>query len=603
MLRSCKDLKSRRDLVEWLSGMLPDPFLYNGSTGAAYDEGIREFEYCSRPLWAIFSLIAGGDYEEEMAAPFIKRIKAGLKPGTPLTFPDPSTARRQTAVEMAVYGYGLLCCKEKLLNYLDQEERSRLAAWLNRVNEIEFPRGNWYFFLLIINYGLKENGFSYSRENIDFACREIESLYIGGGWYKDGHDCQRDYYIPFAFHFYSLLLDRYCPDHKLSCVRERSLKFEPDFLYWLDSQGRSLPFGRSLTYRFAHVCYWCACAVSGVHGISAGEVKDMIFRNFNYWAGQDILSEGMLSIGYGYPNLVLSEDYNAPGSPMWAFKAFVILSLPQEHDFWKEERKPVVLKESIREERGPGFLIVAGEKHHYALSACQYSSASIFQHMSKYGKFCYSTAFGFNCSRDVQGISGFAADSTLSLSVKGTGQFAGRGRIEEWDSFGDYIYSRWVYGEIAVIESWLVPVNEQFHIRIHRIHSSLELETYEGAFPVFGWSPKFCSPVMEKEGIVLHHGSMSSGIWDICRSRRPEVVLQGPNTNIYNCERNGIPALKGEIVPSEEGQTAACLVYGDPEVDKEETGPGQKPVVSLKGNCLIVNGKKIILEKTDARED
>jgi hypothetical protein len=172
--------------------MLPDPFLYNGSTGAAYDAEIRAFEYCSRPLWAVFSLIASGDYKEDMVAPFMKRIKAGLKPGTSLVFPEPSTARRQTAVEMAVYGYGLLCCKERLLNYLDQEERSRLAAWLNLVNEIEFPKGNWYFFLLIINYGLKVNSFPYSRENIDFACREIDSHYIGGGWYKDGHDSQRE---------------------------------------------------------------------------------------------------------------------------------------------------------------------------------------------------------------------------------------------------------------------------------------------------------------------------------------------------------------------------------------------------------------------------
>jgi hypothetical protein len=311
----------------------------------------------------------------------------------------------------------------------------------------------------------------------------------------------------------------------------------------------------------------------------------------------------MLSIGYGYPNLILSEDYNAPGSPMWAFKAFVILSLPQEHDFWREDRKPVVLKESIKEERGPGFLIVAGKRHHYALSACQYSSASIFQHMSKYGKFCYSTAFGFNCSRDVQGISQFAVDSTLALSVKGTGQFAGRGRIEEWDSFGEYVYSRWGYGEIAEIESWLVPVDEEFHVRIHRIRTSLELETYEGAFPVFGWSPKFCSPVTENEGVVLSHGFMSTGIWDLCHNCQPEVVLQGPNTNIYDCERNGVPALRGVIPPSEEGQIIACLVYGNPQMDKNETGPKQVPKVSLIGNCIMIDGKETILEKLDAREE
>ena len=597
-------MKDREDVLQWMRQMLPDPFEYKGTTGAAYDEEIRGFEYCSRPLWAVFSLIASGEYERRVVTPYLRRIKAGLNPGTEWTFPEPTTARRQIVVEMAVYGYGLLCCGKQLRACLNEQEKERLTAWLGMVNEVELPRGNWYFFLLIINYGLKANGLPYSQEKIEFACSEIESFYLGGGWYKDGKDSQVDYYIPFAFQFYSLILEQYCPDHQLKNVKERSLKFERDFLYWIDQQGRSLPFGRSLTYRFAHSCYWCACIVSGISRTKPGWIKNIVLNNFNFWAKQNMLQDGRLSIGYGYPNLILSEDYNAPGSPMWAFKSFVILSLPSEHEFWQAEPEPVLFEEKIHKEEKPGFLMMAGEKHHYALSVSQFSSAPIIQHMSKYGKFCYSTAFGWNCSRDVQGISQFAVDSTLALSVKGTEQFAGRGKIEASGVNSEYGYSRWSYGEIAKVETWLIPLDELYHVRIHRIHTKLELDTYEGGFPVFGWNPKFCTPEKEERGVLLSHQGMSGGIWDILGNRKPERVLQGPNTNIYSCERNAVPALRG-TVPGTGARTAvfACLVYGDPAAGVfEETALESgfnipRPGVEFSGNRVKLEGKEIILKE------
>ena len=594
--RSCKRLKDRNDVMEWMKQMLPDPFQYKGITGAAYDEQIREFEFCSRPLWAIFSLIASGEYEQTTVDPFLKRIKAGMKPGTRWTYPEPTTARRQAAVEMAVYGYGLLCCGEQLLACFDKEEKERFAQWLYMVNDITFPRGNWYFFLLIINYGLKANNLPYNQEKIDFACREIESFYVGDGWYQDGKSSQRDYYIPFAFQFYSLILERYCPEHELQCVKERSMDFEQDFRYWIDHQGRSLPFGRSLTYRFAHSCYWSACAVSGIHRTELGEIKEILLGNLNFWAEQDILQDGILSIGYGYPSLIMSEDYNAPGSPMWAFKSFVILSLPSDHEFWMTEQKPVILKETIRCEKSPGFLMVAGRNHHYGLSVLQFSDAPILQHMSKYGKFCYSTAFGWNCSRDVEGIDRFAVDSALALSVKGTGQFAGRGRIEASKVYQTYGYSRWNYGTIAAVESWLIPLDEDYHVRIHRIRTALELETYEGAFPVFGWNPKFCAPVADQTGILLFHRNMSSGIWDISGDRKPETVLQNPNTNIYDCERNAVPALKGTADPKEE-TVYACLVYGNPQTAAPQEETASRPIVIFQGKCIRTAFREIILKE------
>lgn len=33
----------------------------------------------------------------------------------------------------------------------------------------------------------------------------LETFYLGEGWYRDGDSGQKDYYISFAIHFYSLI--------------------------------------------------------------------------------------------------------------------------------------------------------------------------------------------------------------------------------------------------------------------------------------------------------------------------------------------------------------------------------------------------------------
>lgn len=67
-------------------------------------------------------------------------------------------------------------------------------------------------------------------------------------------------------------------------------------------------------------------------------MKGIIERHFEYWWGTDMKGlSGVLSIGYAYPDLVMAEAYNAPGSPFWALKAFILLALDDAHQFWSAE--------------------------------------------------------------------------------------------------------------------------------------------------------------------------------------------------------------------------------------------------------------------------
>ena len=592
MSEECHELSTRDDLVAWTRRLLPDPYAYPATSGSTYDEDIRRFEWAARPLWAVFSLMASGEYDERDVAPFIRRVHDGLDPAGPLAFPEPTLPRRQIIVEMEVFGYGLLVCAEDLLSRLSAAERDRLVAWLNLANGVELPWGGWFCSRALVNAGLAAAGLSYDAERLALDLRSIESMYAGGGWYENGRPFQRDHYIGLSFHFVLLLLRRFAPEAcPLPEEPARAAEFEADYLPWFDRQGRSVPFGRSIFYRFGHACFWAAEALTGVHERPLGEVKRLIMQNLRWW--HDHLEElaNPLAPGYGYPNLALVEDYCSPASPLRALRSLVLLALPSEDEFWRMgERDPE--REAVRVEEGPGVLAVSGPHHSYLLSASQFGGPSVWGGMSRYGKLCYSSAFGWNVSRDVCGLSYFAADSCLALSVAGLDQYVSRDRIDMGEVRPGFAHTLWRYASIAQVETWLIPVNESTHVRIHHVESSSALDVCEGAFPLFGWNPKRDVPEEERDGAVLlsrvsgagrlwrsgivdaracddtlERAIEGAGLADAMRGvlwsdRDAGVVLQDPNTNIYSCERSAVPVLRTRITA---GTTwLACVVCGEP---------------------------------------
>ncbi|MCO7124665.1 DUF2264 domain-containing protein [Sporolactobacillus shoreicorticis] len=595
-------LNARTDLIQWMTSMLPDIDQEDGQTGAAYGKPIRAFELFARPLWGIFSLIASGDRSPETDA-YIKRIKSGICPKYDQYWPKATTKTRQIVVESAVFGFGLAYCKERLLRYFNDIERKQLQEWLNSVNQCELPRGNWLFFAVLINYGLKVNQMRYSQEAMDRALKSIESMYVGDGWYFDGFAGQRDYYVPFAFHYYGLLYSTLLPEGpEKELYGKRAERFAKDFIYWFDSEGRSVPFGRSLTYRFAHVAFWSAMVVSGRRPFPLSVMKGIIFRNLRWWSEQPIFSAtGQLSIGYGYPNLIMSEDYNASGSPAWAFKTFILLLLPEHHPFWTIEEASYPAKMGIRNLKHGGFLAVHDHLSaaNYLLSTTQCSRLPILHTSEKYGKFCYSTYYGFNISRDVSGIEHSACDSTLALAVAGSRQFFSRTQILHGWQTSEYGYSEWQEQPYVFIRTWLIPLNSLWHIRIHCVDAKFSLDSYEGGFPQFEWNEKFNQPIADEHSIRLSSHSGTSAVIDAFGNRKPMVVPQDPNSNLYNCEKNAIPVLYKRLTVGK--SWIGCFVYGSP---KELWNPSDVPVAVMDNGRLEItqNERHIVVDLNKSRQ-
>lgn len=133
-------------------------------------------------------------------------------------------------------------------------------------------------------------------------------------------------------------------------------------------------------------------------------------------------ADGTMTIGFTYPNMYLSEDYNSPQSPYWCLKAFVVLALPETDEFWavEEEDYPSACLaggQSTLETTviwPPRQIVINHPLHHYLLSSGQSTTKTFKSRDAKYGKFAYSSAFGFSVPSGPL-LHQTAPDSTLAL--------------------------------------------------------------------------------------------------------------------------------------------------------------------------------------------
>jgi hypothetical protein len=80
--------------------------------------------------------------------------------------------------------------------------------------------------------------------------------------------------------------------------------------------GRAIPFGRSMTYRFAMSSFWGALAFADVEPpapLTWGVIKGLQLRNVRWWTAQPgaYAPDGTFTIGFCYPNHNMTE-VNSP---------------------------------------------------------------------------------------------------------------------------------------------------------------------------------------------------------------------------------------------------------------------------------------------------
>ena len=453
-----------------------------GAAAAGYGSQIAGMEGFSRVLWGLVSYWAGGGTDESLLPVYRKGLSAGTDPESEAYWGDLHD-KDQRMVEMAAISYGILMVPEKLWDPLEEKEKNRLADWLYQINRYSQADNNWQYFKVITNLALRSVGRKWSEEQVKDAMDRYESFYIGNGWYSDGKRPQKDYYTSFGIHFYCLLYAAFMGQDDPETAERfkcRAAKFAETFLYWFDDEGKALPFGRSLTYRFAQAAFFSACALAGVECISWGVMKGILERHMEYWMAQPVFDNGgVLTVGYTYPNLLMSESYNAPGSPYWSFKTFVCLALPDSHPFWKAESEPLPKLSEVLAVKECDMVLCHRKHEVVALTAGQYP---VMEHpfaAEKYAKFAYSSVFGFCVSRSFHQLEQAGTDSMLAFYAHGM-YYVRRACLEHRVSENG-VYSRWSPVEGIEVETWLLPVKGG-HKRRHKITSTISCVAYDCGF-------------------------------------------------------------------------------------------------------------------------
>jgi hypothetical protein len=554
------ELDSKKDFQELLISIIePLKAYYSeekaelnlGVTATYYDQKTIRMEGFSRPLWGLVPFWAGGGECKEFEEIYQKGLAAGTDSESK-EYWGGFHAFDQKFVEMAAISYGLILTPEKLWNPLSDQEKDNLAKWLYGINEYELPICNWILFAVLVNIALKKLGKPYDKDKLECYIDGIEKFYLGDGWYQDGDSEQKDYYVSFAIHFYSLFYTKVMEEEdpkRCKIFKERAERFGKTFIYWFDEDGAALPFGRSLTYRFSQVSFWSACLLADVYPFSVEVIKGLIVRHLESWFQLPIFDrDHILTIGYGYPNLIMAEHYNSPGSPYWSLKTFAILMLPDEHPFWSARTAPMPELKEQKALKHADMLLRIYNGHNTAYTPGKYSPFGHGQSQAKYGKFAYDTRFGFHVSKSCYELNEAAPDSMLAFYING---YVYVRRISE--SFAieeDRVIARWSPYPLIQVQTTLLPT-EEGHTRQHCIHSEIACVAYDCGFGVAA------EPSQGIKTYVEEGKAFAACDFEVCevigkyRNKQGimeagEIIIASPNTNILY-PKAVIPSVKYQI--------------------------------------------------------
>ena len=385
--------------------------------------------------------------------------------------------------------------------------------------------------MILVNLALKKCGMPYDAENMARGLARIDSYYSGDGWSTDGASPQKDYYIPWAIQYYGVLYATFAADsdpERAALYRSRAELFARQFIYWFDENGAALPYGRSLTYRFAQNCFWAACVWAGLEPFPLGVMKGLIVRNFRWWLEQKIFDrDGILTIGYCYPQMYMAERYNAPGSPYWGMKSFILLALPDDHPFWAAQAEPMPALDALKPMPHANMLVARRKGRVTAYAAGVNEGHGHGQFPEKYAKFAYDTRFGFCASRSREVIWQAAPDSMLAFVIDDN-VFVRKVSLSH-EIRADRVVSKWSPFPGITVTTTILPTGDG-HLRRHEIDSAFRCEAYDCGFAV----PSFAPGYVESTAAGTATARNAAVSCTVSGQGEGAVIKCDPNVSLYS---------------------------------------------------------------------
>jgi hypothetical protein len=562
-------------------------------SASSNDPGATWLELVARPLWGLAAHAAGGGRADQQWHQVRHSLVSALDPEHPWYAGPPAGQR---LVESAAIGYALGVAPQELWEPLTGRERDVLANWLRAAAQATPVDNNWHFFPVLAGLGLERLGIATDQTQRRAHLDRLERFALVDGWYEDGTGGGRDYYNPFAFHWYGLVLaglGALEPD-RAERLTERSRRFAEQFQHWFAADGSAVPYGRSLGYRFAQGAFWGALAFADLPALPWERIRALAGRHLDWWWRQPIATgDGLLSVGYRYPNSAVVEQYLGAGSPYWSTKFFLPLALPIDHPFWTVNAPPAAVDGAAALASADGGGTDSDDGGDHAVSAQPAPRAVLSRHRgdvvllngqgwrdwarggaAKYAKFAYSTRAGFSIAAGDRSLAAGAFDSMLALSDDAGRRWRAREEVDESGVDGDVVWSRWSPWPDVTVHTYLAPYRDGWHLRVHRLATARTLTGAEGGFCIpwitSGPDPAAVGTTGEVGRCAATSNGLTSIILDLDGARTGELVVPLAGTNVLH-PRTVLPMLRAEYAPGEHRLLGAVYLGAEPPPTDDET--------------------------------
>ena len=470
-----------------------------------------------RPLWGIAPLLN----EREMYIKVDeKRVKVtdfitdvilkGTSPDSPLRFDrfvnDKYTFSNQAVTEIAAYLVTVYFAKDKLWDNLTDAQREQISSfilkWSIYAMNHSWPN-NHYWYPIICMEILERLGYDCSegKESKEQGYKNLEALYLDNGWYMDGCFGRFDYYHAWAHHTYTLLwiliADKNAPGYKekAETYKKRSEEYIKFYSHQFDSDGGMAAYGRSLSYRFAAVSIFGLAAAVGCD-IDYSMAKSVVTKNIKYFFENSIEQDDKtFPVGYLYSAPGFGEGYASEGASACYTQGLMCLYADENNPLWSSDMGVLPIEEGNYKIKPPlksVNIVVSGDDKTNGVTifnnSIHYYQDEVFGHTFNdmsgfYGKFCYNSRSGYGIStRDL-----VAADNMISLVTPDGRMFSERSEIVNLgDEEGVLISSHTPYSNDAntIIKSYVIPLDNGYHVRVHDLTLSQPYKVVEGGFSV-----------------------------------------------------------------------------------------------------------------------
>lgn len=236
---------------------------------------------------------------------------------------------------------------EWLWNPLSQNEKDQVIRWLASTRGTAHHRNNHFFFGVFPLSFLLKHGHGRKSDAIAVAdyMNQMERMALGGGWFIDGMNETVDHYNAYAFHYYGLwwsYLFKELDPERAKRWQDWSQEFVRTYAYFFAKSGEPIPFGRSMSYRFAATAPFSLASWLGITDLDAGMIRRLCSLTMNFFLSKpQNQSQGALSLGWVNPFEPIAEAYSCAASPYWSVKGLVPLLIHETHPFWTAPEQPI----------------------------------------------------------------------------------------------------------------------------------------------------------------------------------------------------------------------------------------------------------------------